>query len=327
MTRYATPPASPIDDPPSATPRPDIRKPVRKVGRPSTAAPLSPRIVQWLSAEPKLSGADLLRRARDAGYRGGKSALYDLVRRLRRPPSDPALQLGILPGIVSRHGFARVDIPYATGETERVYFLASRLEWSRFLDVRLARHASEQELIRCLLASFETFGGAPLITVWNHARLVALSWEGRLVNWNPLFAQVALDYRFVPEFERTRPALDAPGSPPSLARWVKETFFRARRFRDGPHLEQQLATWLDGVNRRGARGASIEGPVLKLAQEQVRLRPLPIAPGRYALRLRTARPPAVTAPERRRSSRPPIGYNPASWTARGMSSPSTATEP
>ena len=55
----------------------------RGVGRPSTVAPFAPQIEVWLSQEPALSGAEILRRAREVGYRGGKSALYELVRRLR----------------------------------------------------------------------------------------------------------------------------------------------------------------------------------------------------------------------------------------------------
>ncbi len=53
------------------------------MGRPSTVAPFAPQISQWLQAEPMLSGAEVLRRVRLIGYRGGKSALYELVRRLR----------------------------------------------------------------------------------------------------------------------------------------------------------------------------------------------------------------------------------------------------
>ena len=55
----------------------------RGVGRPSTVAPFAPQISQWLQAEPMLSGAEVLRRVRLIGYPGGKSALYELVRRLR----------------------------------------------------------------------------------------------------------------------------------------------------------------------------------------------------------------------------------------------------
>jgi hypothetical protein len=62
----------------------------RHPGRPSTVAAFAPQIKEWLRSEAVLSGAELLRRARLAGYRGGKSALYELVRRLRQthPTND-----------------------------------------------------------------------------------------------------------------------------------------------------------------------------------------------------------------------------------------------
>ena len=56
---------------------------VRGVGRPSTVAQYAPQIGQRFRDSPAVSGADVLRRARLTGYCGGKSALYELVRRLR----------------------------------------------------------------------------------------------------------------------------------------------------------------------------------------------------------------------------------------------------
>ena len=55
----------------------------RGVGRPSTVTPYEVLLAQWLRATPSLTGAEILRRVRLAGYRGGKSALYELVRRTR----------------------------------------------------------------------------------------------------------------------------------------------------------------------------------------------------------------------------------------------------
>ena len=52
-------------------------------GRPSTVIRYAPLLEQWLQEEPDLKGAEILRRARQCGYLGGKSALYELVRRLR----------------------------------------------------------------------------------------------------------------------------------------------------------------------------------------------------------------------------------------------------
>ena len=47
--------------------------------------PYAPEVARWLREDPDLPGVELLRRVRLAGYRGGKSALYELVRRMRHP--------------------------------------------------------------------------------------------------------------------------------------------------------------------------------------------------------------------------------------------------
>jgi hypothetical protein len=60
----------------------------RGAGRPSTVAQYAPQVTQWLREDPEVSGAKILRRLRLAGYHGGKSALYELVRRLR-PQRSP----------------------------------------------------------------------------------------------------------------------------------------------------------------------------------------------------------------------------------------------
>ena len=59
----------------------------RDVGRPSKMVPYAPKVAEWLREEPTLSGAQILQRVRLAGYSGGKSALYEFVRRLRVPGS------------------------------------------------------------------------------------------------------------------------------------------------------------------------------------------------------------------------------------------------
>jgi hypothetical protein len=81
----------------------------RGAGRPSTVAPYEPLVAQWLREDPDLSGAEILRRVRLAGYRGGKSALYELVRRLRvgRPAevtvaAESPRGSGPVPGVTHR---------------------------------------------------------------------------------------------------------------------------------------------------------------------------------------------------------------------------------
>ena len=51
----------------------------RQVGRPSTVANFRKPILEILQHEPDLASLEILRRVREAGYEGGKTALYALV--------------------------------------------------------------------------------------------------------------------------------------------------------------------------------------------------------------------------------------------------------
>jgi hypothetical protein len=53
-------------------------------------APYAPQVAQWLREDPDVPGVEVLRRVRLAGYRGGKSALYELVRRVREAAEGAA---------------------------------------------------------------------------------------------------------------------------------------------------------------------------------------------------------------------------------------------
>jgi hypothetical protein len=47
------------------------------------------QVAQWLREEPRISAVEILRRAQTLGYSGGKSALYELVRRVRTLDERP----------------------------------------------------------------------------------------------------------------------------------------------------------------------------------------------------------------------------------------------
>lgn len=67
----------------------------RGIGRPSLARAFRELVLGLLREDPDLKSAEILRRARDAGYEGGKSALYALVASLRplARPGRPAKRL------------------------------------------------------------------------------------------------------------------------------------------------------------------------------------------------------------------------------------------
>jgi transposase len=172
----------------------------RHIGRPSITMTWTGLVEQWLREDRALPGVEILRRlAEEHDYRGGKSAVYELVRRLRPSGVAPLVRFEGVPGEFSQHDFGHVDVRYRDGRAERVHFFASRLKWSRFVHVVLVPDEREETVIRSLLAAVEAFGGIPLVTVWDNPKTVVLKRKGELIVWNPVFGQVALDYRFAPE--------------------------------------------------------------------------------------------------------------------------------
>ncbi len=256
----------------------------RGVGRPSLAAPWALTVERWLHDDRTVPSGEIIRRLReDHGYRGGKSALYELIRRLRPVPVAPLVRFEGVPGEFSQHDFGLVSVRYVTGVVERVRFFASRLKWSRFVDVTLVPNEREEALIRGLLHALEAFRGVPLVTVWDNPKTVVLARKGELIIWNPVFGQVALDYRFAPELCWPR-AGQQKGAVENLVGWVKKSFFTCRRFHDRADLERQLRDWLRVVNTERPNRATGIIPAVRLAEEERRLRPLPIAAGAYALK-------------------------------------------
>jgi transposase len=254
-----------------------------RVGRPSLTAGWTDPIAGWLAEDRTLPGMELLRRAHEAGYAGGKSALYELIRRLRPRPAVPVVRFEGVPGEFSQHDFGQCDVRYVDGRTDRVHFFASRLKWSRAVDVRLVPNEQEEALVRALLRGFEAFGGIPLVTVWDNPKTVVQTRQGDLIVWNAVFGQVALDYRFAPELCWPR-AAQQKGAVEQLVGWVKRSFFACRRFHDRADLERQLVGWLIDVNTVRPSRATGVIPAVRLAEERARLRALPIAPGAYALK-------------------------------------------
>ena len=235
-----------------------------------------------LEADPRMKTVEVLHRMRQAGYTGGKSVLYEMVRSLRSRDVPPLSAFEDLPGVLSHHDFGTVVVAYTTGGRERIRFFASRLKYSRYLDVRITGYDGIEALVRSLLAGFEAFGGVPLVAVFDNSRTVTVRQDGRRIQWDETFGRVALDYRFAPEL-RAPDSGEETGPAENLVGFVKSSFFRARRFQDREDLLVQLDDWHRQVNTERLCRATGVTPFSRHAAERARLRPLAIPPIEYAL--------------------------------------------
>lgn len=257
----------------------------RQVGRPSKVAPFRKWVRKALEEELDLSSMELLRRARAEGYTGQKSAFYTMVRELRPPKQDLVVRFEGVPGEFSQHDFGEVRVRYLDGRTERIVFFATRLKFSRWVQVSLVADQRVEALARATCEHFHAIGGIPLLAVFDRPKTVALEWkkDGTITRYNPVFAQAMLDMGVGvevcwPHAPRQKGAVE------NLVGWVKSSFFKSRKFRDRDDLEAQLSAWHHEVNEQRPSRATGVPPAERMATERERLRPLKVAPDDLAIR-------------------------------------------
>ncbi len=264
----------------------------RRIGRPSKAAAVAESIKGWLAEEPELPTQELLRRAKESGYSGKKTALYTLVAGLRRPKAAPVVRFEGLPGEFSQHDFGHVDVRFVDGRKQRIHFFASRLKYSRYSCVTIVENERVETILRCLARDFVAFGGLPLMAVFDRPKtIVKKSGKGREVEeFNQIFAQAIVDIGVGVEMCAPRSG-NQKGSVERLVGWVKSSFFKPRKFQDEVDLQAQLDAWHVEVNTRTPSRATNVIPEIRRQEELPRLRPVKIFPESLPLRI-----PVVVGP-------------------------------
>ena len=252
----------------------------RNLGRPSPVMQYAEEIRQWFE-EPRtaedgpLKSQEVLARLRSKGYTGGKTAVYELVKRIRpKQEPKPIVRFEGLPGEFSQHDFGQRRVTYTDGATQVVRFFASRLKYSRFIDVQIVDNEQQETVVRCLLRAFETFGGVPLFGVFDNMSSAVKAREvqpdGHVkVTWTERFGQVCLDCGLMPlACWPYRP--QQKGSVENLVGFVKGNFFCGRKFTDRPDVIRQLQTWVHYVNHERMCDATHEIPDQRLQHESLK---------------------------------------------------------
>lgn len=153
------------DGPANRRRRPDHKRADRSVGR-SKAEAYRDVLVRHCWKTRRLRSVELLHRARQAGYTDGKSALYALAQTLRVRTVTPLVRFEGLPGEFSQHDFGEVWVTDQDGTETTVHFFASRLKYSRWVEVSLVPDERVETLVRALVEHLAAFGGVPLVTVF-----------------------------------------------------------------------------------------------------------------------------------------------------------------
>jgi transposase len=280
----------------------------RGIGRPSKVDAFRERVAQILRAESEVMTLEVLRRLREDGYRGGKSAVYDLVAALRPASVKPLVRFEGVPGEFCQHDFGHVEVRWVDGTRKRVHFFASRLKWSRWTEVTIVPNEQAETLVRTLVLHYERMSGVPLMGVFDRPKTIAIEWDkaGRVTHWNSTFLQTMGELSVAPELCWPY-SPQQKGSVENLVGWVKGSFFKSRRFVDERDLLMQLERWHHEVNTERPSRATNEIPETRMQREErARLRPLKVTSETLTLRFPVqVGPTGMVTFEGRRYSMPP----------------------
>lgn len=123
-------------------------------------------------------------------------------------------------------------------------------------------------------------GEKPVEHVDNHA-------EAKLRRFNATFAQAVLEMGVGVEMCAPRSG-NQKGTVEAIVKWVKNSFFKGRVFRDEADLQEQLEAWLHEANHTRKNRASEAIPEERRREELTRLRPLGVLPENLAIRVPTS---------------------------------------
>ncbi|MEY2855020.1 MAG: hypothetical protein RL030_2152 [Pseudomonadota bacterium] len=258
-------------------------------GRPSCAEPFRHQAASLLEAEPGLSTVEVLRRIREQGYGGGKSAFYDLVKSLRRPAgegAEPIVRFEGVPGEYAQFDFGERWIEFTDGRKRKVTAFVGRLKYSRHVHVEVVPDQKAETLVRSVVACLEAWRCVPLIWVFDNPKTVRTSAIGAPIVIHSYLGGLAAELNAA-VLLCTPHQPQQKGSVERGVGWFKNGFLAQRRFVDEADLRAQLATWLAEVNGRRPSDATGEIPALRLERERTALgeRPLLFTSAQFALRI------------------------------------------
>lgn len=222
---------------------------VQPVGkqRPSMVDPYMPFIVETLTKYPKLPASRVYQMVRERGYRGQSDHFRHIVARVRpRPPAEAFLRLRTLPGEQGQVDWAHFG-KITIGRAERVLWaFVMVLSWSRALFLRFYLSAAMPSFLRGHVDAFAFFQGVPRVLLYDNLKSAVLERVGSAIRFNPTLLELAAHYRFEP-----RPVAVARGNEKGRVeraiRYVRDSFFAARTWRDLNDLNEQAHVWATGI--------------------------------------------------------------------------------
>jgi len=220
--------------------------PACRLVRPSLLDPYIPFIQKTLETHPRLRASRLYDMCVARGYAGGPDHFRHRVQHLRpKRQAEAFLRRRPLPAEeaqVDWGHFGRVTIGRANRQLMAFVMV---LSWSRMIFLRFFLGAPMECFLRGHVLAFQSFGGVARVLLYDNLKSAVLERRGDAIRFHPTILALSKHYRFEP-----RPVAIARGNEKGRVeraiRFVRESFFPAREWKDLADLNAQAREWCEG---------------------------------------------------------------------------------
>jgi transposase len=253
--------------------------PAQSTARASKADPYVPFILQTLERFPTLTASRLYAMVRERGYRGSPDHFRHIVAMHRpRRAAEAYLRLTSMAGEIGQVDWGHFGHLQIGRARRALMAFVMVLAWSRQVFVQFFLDARMESFLRGHIAAFQAWNGLPRILLYDNLRSVVLGRQGDAIQFNPTLMEFAGHYRYEP-----RPVAPARGNEKGRVeraiRYVRDSFFAARKFTGLADLNAQVTLWCNGQAADRICPANRELRVREAFEhEQLQLLPLPDNP-------------------------------------------------
>ena len=213
----------------------------------SIADPYVDFIRQTLQAHPRLAASRVFEMVRERGYPGAPDHFRAIVRRYRpKPTAEAFLRLRTLPGEQAQVDWASFGHGDVGRARRPLVAFVMVLSFSRKIFLRFGYDQRTGAFLRGHADAFETFGGVPRVILYDNLKSAVIERRGDAIRFNERLLAFAGYHRFDP-----RPVAPYRGNEKGRVeraiRYVRDSFFAARTWRDLDDLNAQADAWCEGV--------------------------------------------------------------------------------
>lgn len=216
--------------------------------RASMSDPFLPFLIATLEQFPTLPASRLFEMVRERGYAGRPDHFRVIVARHRpRKPAEAFLRLRTLPGEQAQVDWGHFGHLDVSGGRRPLVAFVMVLSWSRRIFVRFVCEQRLPTFLACHEEAFGAFGGVPRVLLYDNLKSVVLERHGDAIRFQEDLLAFAAHHRYEP-----RPCAPYRGNEKGRVeraiRYLRDSFFPARSWRDLDDLNAQADAWCAGVS-------------------------------------------------------------------------------